>query len=314
MRKPLYVLAVILLFGAVAGFADEVTCESKDNRRKECAMDTRGRVWIIRQLSDSACVEGRSWGVSGNSVWVDDGCRAVFASDRDNTRGYRNQSSGGPTQVTCESKDNRRAECTMDTRGRVRIIRQLSDSPCVEGRSWGTYRNSVWVNDGCRAVFASEGGSSGGNWNQTGREPTQVTCESKDNRRAECTMDTRGRVRIIRQLSDSACVEGRSWGTYRNFVWVDNGCRAVFASEDDNSRGYRNQTGRGPTQVTCESKGNRRAECTMDTRGRVRIIRQLSGSQCVEGRNWGVTGNSVWVSGGCRAVFSSEDNSFPKRR
>jgi hypothetical protein len=60
-----------------------VTCESKDNRQVECAMNTRGDVRVVRQLSKTACVEGRTWGLSRHSVWVKDGCRAVFGhSDR----------------------------------------------------------------------------------------------------------------------------------------------------------------------------------------------------------------------------------------
>ena len=38
-----------------------------------------------------------------------------------------------------------------------------------------------------------------------------------------------GGVQLIRTLSDSACVQGRTWGWDRSGVWVDRGCRAEFS-------------------------------------------------------------------------------------
>ena len=64
--------------------------------------------------------------------------------------------------VTCESENNRLKECAMDTRGSVRIVRQLSDTRCVEGVNWGRNRQSIWVKNGCRAEFESSGVYSGG--------------------------------------------------------------------------------------------------------------------------------------------------------
>lgn len=56
-------------------------------------------------------------------------------------------------EVTCESRDRKQTECDMDTRGEVRLVRQLSDTRCEQGQSWGLYKHAVWVKDGCRAVF-----------------------------------------------------------------------------------------------------------------------------------------------------------------
>lgn len=60
-------------------------------------------------------------------------------------------------QVTCESNKKRQVECPMNTSGEVRMVRQLSKTPCVEGQNWGLFKHSVWVKDGCRATFASGG-------------------------------------------------------------------------------------------------------------------------------------------------------------
>ncbi|MFY2763141.1 DUF3011 domain-containing protein [Arenimonas sp. MALMAid1274] len=58
-------------------------------------------------------------------------------------------------------------------------------------------------------------------------------------------------------------------------------------------------------EVVCESKGKERSECDMDTRGTVVVVRQLSHAACVEGSTWGLNKHSIWVEGGCRAVFSN---------
>ncbi|MBC7657390.1 MAG: DUF3011 domain-containing protein, partial [Frankiaceae bacterium] len=47
---------------------DMVRCESRNGRTTSCRMDTRGGVRLVTQTSQSACVRGRTWGVSGNSV------------------------------------------------------------------------------------------------------------------------------------------------------------------------------------------------------------------------------------------------------
>jgi hypothetical protein len=142
----------------------------------------------------------------------------------------------------------------------------------------------------------------------------EVTCESKGNKRAECDMDTRGEVRLVRQISKTTCVEGTNWGANRSSIWVDRGCAGVFASGDSlnkgapaaSSRSGGNSFGEGPDEVTCESDGGRRVECDMNTSGRIVVVRQLSRTQCIENTNWGANRSSIWVDGGCRAVFARE--------
>jgi hypothetical protein len=35
----------------------------------------------------------------------------------------------------------------------VQIQRKLSDSPCIQGSTWGWDRQGIWVDRGCRADF-----------------------------------------------------------------------------------------------------------------------------------------------------------------
>lgn len=55
--------------------------------------------------------------------------------------------------ITCESEHGRREVCRVDTRGGVRLVDRLSDARCVEGRTWGYWRDGIWVSGGCRARF-----------------------------------------------------------------------------------------------------------------------------------------------------------------
>lgn len=36
----------------------------------------------------------------------------------------------------------------------VRLVRQSSKSPCIEGRSWGYNGRKIWVDKGCEGDFA----------------------------------------------------------------------------------------------------------------------------------------------------------------
>ena len=58
--------------------------------------------------------------------------------------------------------------------------------------------------------------------------------------------------------------------------------------------------------LRCESNDYRYAECFFDPRGvqGVSLSRQLSRSQCVYGRTYGIYNDRVWVQDGCRAEFT----------
>ena len=152
-----------------------IRCESSDGRTRECATGG-GRVVLERQHSRSACIEGRTWGYGRNGIWVSDGCRADFRivgyGGGYNDGYYGNQGNGygygyGST-VRCESNDGRTNRCAINGRGRAQLVRQLSRSACIEGRTWGSDYNSVWVSQGCRAEFTVARGGYGGGWNNSG--------------------------------------------------------------------------------------------------------------------------------------------------
>ena len=209
-------------------------CESDGNRQRYCRIDTRGGVELARQLSSTPCIRGRNWDYDRSGVWVSHGCRAEFSTGYGRDDGYGYGGSDGYRTIRCESSGNRTRECSIDTRGGVRLARQLSFSPCIEGRSWGYGRNGVWVSNGCRAEFQSGGrGGYAGNDYSGGYAPQNgygntLRCESDDNRQRRCNADIRGGVQLVRQLSSTQCIQGNNWGWDRGGVWVDRGCRGEF--------------------------------------------------------------------------------------
>jgi hypothetical protein len=187
------------------------------------------------------------------------------------------------------------------------MIKQRSDSPCDQGRSWGYDSRGIWVDHGCRADFALQTGRSYDDQDRgrySGSNQT-VTCSSEDGRRHYCDADTRRGVELVRQRSDSPCQQGSSWGYDARGIWVDRGCRADFALQgaslpDDRRR----ESYSGNSQVvTCESDDGRRHYCDADTRRGVLLSRQRSGSACEKGYSWGFDGRGIWVDHGCRADF-----------
>jgi hypothetical protein len=147
---------------------------------------------------------------------------------------YDDGYNSGP--VRCESNKNRTQQCPLD--GRARLVRQISGSPCIEGETWGQARNGVWVTRGCRAEFIAERGrpshggghwnGGGGGWNNGGGRGEIISCDSRDRRDRRCNVTIRRDVRLVRQTSGTACIEGQTWGWDRNGVWVTGGCRGQF--------------------------------------------------------------------------------------
>lgn len=144
--------------------------------------------------------------------------------------GYPGNGNYNGGRFRCESQDNRTRHCRADTRGGVRIVRQLSDSPCIQGRSWGYDNNGVWVSRGCRAEFvAGAGGSYGPGYGTNPGYGRTLRCESRNNRQQRCNVRVTRGVDLIRQLSKTRCVRGQNWGWDRSGIWVQGGCRGEFS-------------------------------------------------------------------------------------
>jgi len=58
-----------------------------------------------------------------------------------------------------------------------------------------------------------------------------------------------------------------------------------------------------PYRLNCESEHGGRRECEIKPAATVVMVEQLGDVDCVENISWGQAGESIWVDGGCRAVF-----------
>lgn len=57
----------------------EVKCQSWDYQYATCyAGENIINVSVAQKHSNAGCIEGYSWGYSGNYIWVNNGCRATF--------------------------------------------------------------------------------------------------------------------------------------------------------------------------------------------------------------------------------------------
>ena len=152
--------------------------------------------------------------------------------------------------IDCESRNYAYQRCEAPW-GEARIARQTSGTQCVRGQNWGFDRRGgfVWVDRGCGARFVAAGGYGGRPDRDEGR-PGYVDegrpgpgpgwdnrftfrCESNDSRYNFCAVDLGGggRATLLRQTSNAACIEGRTWGWNRAGVWIQGGCRGEFTIE-----------------------------------------------------------------------------------
>ncbi len=293
---------------------DTIRCESRDGRIERC--DTGGAtVDLVRQLSSTPCTRGRTWGTDSYGVWVSGGCRAEFRIDRYGNgygngygSGYGNEYGNGV--IRCESRDARTTRC--DTGGRyATLVRQLSSSPCQEGRTWGTDSRGVWVSGGCRAEFSIDDRSDNGYGGGYNAGNGVIRCESRDNRSTTCAVPNgrRSSVRLIRQMSSTPCIEGDTWGRSTAGIWVTRGCRGEFVATRATNAWTRppgvpgNVDNNAGQTLRCESNDQRTVRCNTTIYRRAELVRQLSDSACTEGGSWGWDRSGVWVSRGCRAEF-----------
>ena len=289
---------------------------------QEYARQTNGRSISDDQLEYYLDRANAGWPMSRISQDMADSRRGAPNND------WRPQQGWAATAVVCSSVDNRYRECAVPFRGRAVINQQISQSPCVEGQSWGQKQGLVWVNRGCRARFSMVPDNIG---TAPGVRPS-VVCKSQQGVRKVCNTGMNGRMQLVSRFKSSgACIEGRTWGQRANQVWVSDNCRARFAAanrqrpnngvgydsrDERNDRDYR-QDGdnrgnpgwmRDPAYaVNCSSSDSRQQRCNWDARyGMPRVVQRTSQADCVEGRTWGYSErDGLWVGGGCRARFAA---------
>lgn len=212
LHLSLLAAATGLLLMSNSGTAEAqqtVRCESQGGAYRSCPVSTSGGVSLSRQLSREGCWQNDTWGYDRNRIWVTRGCRAEFR-----VGSHSNSSDGAKVAgalvlgaivagAIAENRDNHHNDHRNDW---------------DNDRYNGSYNGSYDYGYGNNGYY--------GNGNSWGRE---FTCASKDNRTQWCgNVARREHVEVRRQLSNTPCSFGRTWGVDRGQVWVSQGCRAVF--------------------------------------------------------------------------------------
>lgn len=251
------------------------------------------------------------------------GAGLASAQNYGNNPGYGNGYSQA-RNVRCESRQGDRNFCRTPIRGPVRLIRQLSRTACVRGRSWYPTSTGIWVSNGCRAVFAVGRSRSYGNPNPvvrdehyTDRNGRTVHCESTANGRTYC-----GNAHSRYSMSgnrDPDCIEGRTWGSDGRGVWVSGDCDADFnGSPYDWSNGGRDRYNQDDEEVAHEhivDPSGRMIHCQSTADGRnycgerdSRYVMSSRDPDCIEGVTYGRDARGTWVTGECDAQFMRDEN------
>ena len=159
----LSLLPVCVVHAQPYGGGESVNCQSNNYSFQRCNVPWRD-ARLVRQISDTACIRGQTWGIDRSGLWVDRGCAGTFVPAGRPGPGYGGPGPGyggpGPGwdnrfSIACNSENYNYQFCGVDVGGggRVYLDRQTSGTACIEGRSWGWNRAGVWVTQGCAGVF-----------------------------------------------------------------------------------------------------------------------------------------------------------------
>ncbi len=180
-----------------------------------------------RNFSYEAIVNNRNRNSNGNVSGVRYDWRGGWSGNDSGDGGYGRQS------IYCASDDGRRRTCPVNTGGVVRLVNQRSGSACVEGRTWGFNRNSIWVDRGCRADFEvgrGRGDGPNGRGNDSGyvsgvRPDRRVSYSGPImNRRSDKALDVTGQ-----SAQDGANIQQWGYADQANQNWdvIDLGASEV---------------------------------------------------------------------------------------
>ncbi|MFB2893831.1 DUF3011 domain-containing protein [Aerosakkonemataceae cyanobacterium BLCC-F50] len=73
-------VAATIIMAESASAQSVAICQSVNFETIRCSINTRRGVFLERQLSRAACIEGIDWTYGRGFVWVRNGCRAEFRS------------------------------------------------------------------------------------------------------------------------------------------------------------------------------------------------------------------------------------------
>jgi hypothetical protein len=277
-----------------------IECGTDSRQRSHCAAGGEvASAKLVHELSSRRCGPAGSWGWSDSTIWADNGCRGRFEVSY-----RRTADSAGTRRISCGSVTTRRYECSTGGRvDSVRLVRLSTFARCTQGKNWGHTDTLIWAGGGCRAEFAVF-------YRRTAAAPAPtpakvvldtVSCGKTSGELHTCaTEGPADTVRLVRNLSTTACRQKFNWDYARGFVWARGGCRGMFEVTYQDTLSAET----GTRRIVCGSYSGTPVTCR--TQGRatdVRLVRDLATTRCREGSNWGHTDSTIWAGKGCRGEF-----------
>lgn len=218
----LALLAIVVPVGSAAAQAKQRSAQG------DCAREVERRGYAVlntgnfRQYTDGWQVDIRARDQRGRTV--DGTCFVETSSGDVNLYGFGWGASDDVDGIdefefSCASIGGKYRECQLPIDGTARLVKRKSESPCVEGRSWGQRGDRVWVDNGCRARFeVVRGGSASGG---------TIDCRSENGRYKECSIGRRYTARLERDYT-GRCRQDSTWGIREGAIWVTSGCQGRF--------------------------------------------------------------------------------------
>ncbi len=127
-------------------------------------------------------------------------------------------------------------------------------------------------------------------------ERYRVLCESFNFQYRECLVP--GQVQdvfLVQERSGRQCIPNHAYGILPNGVWVNRGCQAVFEVVT--------YGGRQVYDMNCFSNGRYQFCPVGGYLLNAFVLREYGRAACIQGRNWGIQRDGIWVDFGCQAMF-----------
>ncbi len=131
-----------------------INCASRNYQQEFCPTGLINGATLVQQRSQAPCVQGQTWGVRADGIWVSGGCEGDFQVQAGGY--YAPAPLPAPTRpglFVCESRNYAYNVCSTGRVSSAQLVRQLSQAPCIEGSTWGVHRDGIWVDRGCEGEF-----------------------------------------------------------------------------------------------------------------------------------------------------------------
>ena len=189
MKHLLRTIAVVAAVWMGLGAASGVLAQAQRSAQSDCTREAERRGYMtlatrnFQQYKDGWSLDLQARDRAGRVSWG-----SCFVETRTGDvslygfgwsgGGAAGGNAGNLFEFNCSSTESKYRECQLPVDGRARLVKQKSDSPCIEGQTWGQRGDRLWVDRGCRAKFEVVFGGSG---------PGQrVDCRSEQQRYREC--------------------------------------------------------------------------------------------------------------------------------